>query len=80
MNSENSIVNSLQEKRDEIKALLTRLRLQSFKETFIAQTEDPNSPLEPFEDRLLNCLRNEVDVRQSKKISRSIAAAHLRFP
>ena len=80
MNSENSIVNSMQEKRDEIKALLTRLRLPSFKETFIAQTEDPNSPLEPFEDRLLNCLRNEVDVRQSKKISRSIAAAHLRFP
>ena len=31
MNSENSIVNSMQEKRDEIKALLTRLRLPSFK-------------------------------------------------
>lgn len=71
---------SIQEKRDEIRELLTRLRLPSFKKTLSSQMDDPNSALEPFEDRLLECLRNEVDARQSKKISKAIAAAHLRFP
>ena len=76
----NILAGSMQEKRDEIRALLTRLRLPAFKETFIRQVEDPNSPLEPFEDKLLSCLRNEVDARQSKKINKAIAAAHLKFP
>lgn len=67
-------------KCEEIMALLTRLRLPAFKETLSGQMEDPNSSLEPFEDRLLTCLRNEVDSRMSKKISRAIAAAHLKFP
>lgn len=69
----------LTDKQRETYAHLKQMKLPAMAESYLEQAEDPNADLKPFEDRFGAMVTSEWDSRRSKRISRLMKAATLRY-
>lgn len=70
---------ALNEKQMEVYMHLKEMKLPAMAQTYLEQAEDPNEELKPFEERFSSLVTSEWDSRRSKRISRLMKAATLRY-
>lgn len=58
---------------------LKSMKLPAMAEAYFEQAKDPNAELKPFEERFSSIVDSECDSRRSKKITRLMRAATLRY-
>lgn len=71
--------NSFNASQLEIYAHLKAMKLPAMAETYRGQVLDPNSEINPFEERFSAIITSEWDARRSRKIARLMKAATLRY-
>lgn len=69
----------LNEKQMEVYMHLKEMKLPAMAQTYLEQAGDPNEELKPFEERFSSLVTSEWDSRRSKRISRLMKAATLRY-
>lgn len=70
---------SLNDRQMETYMRLKSMRLPAMAQEYLDQAQDPNTELRPFEERIGVLVEKEWESRRSKKISRLMKAATLRY-
>lgn len=69
----------LDEKQMEVYMYLKGMKLPAMAQTYLEQAQDANEGLKPFDERFASLVTSEWDSRRSKRISRLMKAATLRY-